>query len=524
MNPQNPQPAKGAGVNPVVGGWFHIVVLALGLAFMAWNAKDLYQLLIDPLPSPRSAQVLAGLDTLYSNLITEMERQRSDTQHSPAAASKRVEILLKLLETNLSDLHLSAEGMGDVRPYLGNASQYISMAELASWELRRMTREDNVHGMELEARANVIMAMAEIRAALQSVGAPTWDLVQFERDNRVWHIAINLGFGVLACGLLVYLFLDKRLKDLSAAESTAAYWAANPPPWAVGATAKPRTSDMVINLDDTMVVRTAPETAPGPAAPAPETAPSIQPEPASEAAATNLEGAKMLAGAAARSLHHDLTVINGYSDLLLESLPSDNPVSTDLRAIRRAGERANVLAGQLQAFSDSKPDRWESFDINNWLAEMRPRIEALVPPGVELLYSLGPAAGVVRGDPDRLEQAIKSLVLNATDAMPAGGELSIESAVVEPSPGEFWTSITVRDNGRGIDNASLRHLFDAKTSGIGPRNTGIGLPAVSAILEEHRGHVEVESAPGKGSSFHLMVPKPVAARGRAAGSGARTSR
>lgn len=522
MNPQFPQPAKCARVNPAVGGWFHVVVLALGLAFMAWNARDLYQLLIDPLPSPRSAQVLAGLDTLYSNLIVEIERQRSDTQHSPTAASKRVEILLKLLETGLSDLHLSAEGMSDERPYLGNASQYISEAELASWELRRMTREDNVHGIELEARANVIMAMAEIRAALQSVGAPTWGRLQVERDNRIRHIAGNLGFAVLVCGLLVYLFLDnRRLNDLSARESTAAHWGANPPPWAVGATAKPRTSDMVINLDDTMVVRTAPEPAPGPAGPPPETASSIWPEPVS--AATNLEGAKLLAGAAARSLHHDLTVINCYSDLLLESIPSDNPLSNDLRAIRRAGERANVLAGQLQTFSGSKPDRWESFDINDWLTEMRPRIEALVTPGVQLLYDLSPAAGVVRGDPDRLEQAIKSLVLNATDAMPAGGEMSIESAVVESSPGECWTSITVRDNGRGIDNASLRHLFDAKSDGLGPWSTGIGLPAVSAILEEHCGHLEVESVPGKGSSFHLMVPNPVAACGRTAGSCAQTS-
>lgn len=522
MNPQNAQPASGTGVHSVIGGWFHVVVLALGLAFMAWNSRDLYLLLADPLPSPRSAEVLAGLDTLYSNLITEMERQRSDTQHSPAAASKRVETLLKLLETNLADLHLSAEGMGDVRPYLGNASQYISMAELASWELRRMTREDNVRGMELEARANIVMAMAEIRAALQSVGAPTWDLVQYERDNRIKHIATNLGFGLLSCGMLVYLFLDKRLKDLSAAENAAAYWAANPPPWAVGASAKPRTSDMVINLDDTMVVRAeAPESEVRAATQAP---PMVEPEPAEEGAAANLEGAKLLAAAAARSLHHDLTVINGYSDLLLESLPGDTPARTDVQAIRRAGERANVLAGQLQAFSDAKPDRWESFEINGWLEQMRPRLEALIPPGVKLEYHSSPAAGVVRGDPDRLEQAVKSLVLNATDAMPSGGEVAIETGVAEPSAGEFWSTITVRDTGRGIDSAALRHLFDARTSGIGPRNTGIGLPAVAAILEEHRGHVEVESVPGKGSSFHLLIPKPVAARGRAPVAGARAAR
>ncbi len=524
MNPQNAQSARGAEIRSVIGGRFHIVVLALGLAFMAWNSKDLYQLLADPLPSPRSAEVHAGLDTLYSSLVTEMERQRSDTQHSAAAASKRIETLLKMLETNLADLHLSAEGMGDVRPYLGNASQYISMAELASWELRRMTREDNVHGMELEARANITMAMAEIRAALQSVGAPTWDLVQSERDNRIRHIAANLGFGLLAIGMLIYLFLDKRLKDLSEAENAAAYWAANPPPWAVGASAKPRTSDMVINLDDTMVVRAeVPGTEPRATAGQP---PVVQEEaePLEESVATNLEGARLLAGAAARSLHHDLTVINGYSDLLLESLPGDNPVRPDVQAIRRAGERANVLAGQLQAFSDSKPERWESFEINNWLEEMRPRVEALIPPGVQLRYSLNPAAGVARGDPDRLEQAIKSLVLNATDAMPSGGELSVETAVTEPSAGEFWSTITVRDTGRGIDNTALRHLFDAKTSGIGAGSTGIGLPAVASILEEHRGHVEVESVPGKGSSFHLLIPKLVAARPRQTASATRLSR
>jgi signal transduction histidine kinase len=458
--------------------------------------------------------VLEGLDQLYTNLLDEMDRQKSDPQKSPAAAAKRVDTLLKMYEGSMPDLHLNAEGMGDVRPALRRASEYLSLASLAGWELRRMTKDENVRGIESEARANMLMALSEIRAALSSVGAAPWDLVKFERDVRINHIAINLAFGGLVCGLLLYLFLDIRYKELEAAEALAA--AAAAPPWAVGAAPKARPADMVINLDDTMVVRSSAETLSEPpkgeGIRMPEAKPAKDKPAAQPAPGVSIDAARLLAGAAARSFHHDLTVINGYSDLLLDSLPGEDPIRSDLIAIRRAGERANVLAGQLHVFANSKPERWEQIDVNRWLESVRSRFEALLPADIQIHYDLGPAAGVVRGDPDQLEQALKSLILNASDAMPGGGTVRVHTALTEPAKGELWTSLTVSDTGRGMDAATLRRLFDSKSSPLPNRNSGIGLPSVASILEQHQGHVEVESQPGQGASFHLLLPRVSTAR------------
>ncbi len=503
MNPGMPSTQSRPKTSPAVGGLFHVAALAVALLFMAWNGRGLYVLLADPMPSPRSAVVLEGLDQLYANLVGEIERQKSDPQKSPSSAAKRVDTLLKLYESSMPTLHMNAEGMGEVRPTLRRASEYLSLASLAGWELRRMTKDENVRGIEAEARANIFMALSEIRAALSSVGAAPWDLVKFERNERIRHISINLAFGALICGLLLYLFLDVQYRDLEAADS----FMTNLPPWAVGATPKVRPADQVVNLDDTMVVRPSAETGSEPPRGEGIRMPARDKPALAAPPVGNTDAARQLAEAAARSFHHDLTVVNGYSDLLLDSLAGDDPIRSDLVAIRRAGERANVLAGQLQVFANSKPERWEQIDVNPWLESVRPRLEALLPEEIQLQCEFGPSAGTVSGDPSQLEQALKSLLLNASDAMPGGGAIRVRTAVSEPPKGEPWTVVTVSDTGRGMDAVTLRRLLDSQAGAALTRNSGIGLPSVAAILEQHNGHVEVESQPGRGASFQLLLPR-----------------
>lgn len=509
MNPEMPDPAR-TKPSPVVGSLLHVLTLAIGLFFVGWNGRDLYYLLVDPLPSPRSAVVHEGLENLYRTLLDEMDRQKSDPLQAPAAAAKRVEALLKIYEASMPELHLNAEGMGDVRPALRRASEYLSLASLAGWELRRMVKDENVKGMESEARANILMALSEIRSAVISVGAAPWDLVKYERDSRIQHIAINLGFGALCTGLLLYLFMDRRFKEMEAHDVMTSFAVANPPPWAVGGSAKPKTRDMVVTIDETSVVRGGTDSSA--AAPQSEGVrmPESKPAPVATMAAAEpahgTDAARQIAASAARSFQHDLTVINGYSDLLLDSIAEEDPIRLDLKAIRRAGERANVLAGQLQIYGNTKPDRWEQVDVNKWLESARTRFEALLPGEVKLGYDLSPHAGIVRGDPDHLEQAVKSLILNATNAMPSGGGLTLKTGFHEPSKGEFWTSITVTDTGLGIDAPRQRKILLPAPS-ENQVEPGLGLPVVTSILEQHQGHVELESQPGQGSSFHLLIPR-----------------
>lgn len=234
--------------------------------------------------------------------------------------------------------------------------------------------------------------------------------------------------------------------------------------------------------------------------------------------AAKMEAIGLLAGGIAHDFNNLLAAISGYSELLLLSLEPQHPLRNFVEEIKRGIDRGAALTRQLLAFSRRQLIQPEILNPNDILRELQPMLARLLGEDIDLLLKLAPELENIKMDRAQLEQVIMNLAVNARDAMPDGGRLTIETANVyldeaytashaEVTPGPY-VLITVADTGIGMDAAILSRVFEPffTTKGLG-RGTGLGLASVYGIIKQHQGHISVDSKPGRGTVFRIYLPQ-----------------
>ncbi|HUI40992.1 MAG TPA: ATP-binding protein [Terriglobia bacterium] len=223
-----------------------------------------------------------------------------------------------------------------------------------------------------------------------------------------------------------------------------------------------------------------------------------------------------LAGGVAHDFNNLLTVIGGHADLLLAGLDPHDPRRASIEEIRKAGQRAASLTRQLLAFSRRRAASEERLDLNALVESLGSMLRRLIGENIELITVPQPGVGYIFADPGRVEQVILNLVVNARDAMPAGGRVTIETAACEVGgngvtravvPGRYVT-LSVTDNGCGMDADTQSRMFEAFfTTKDAGKGTGLGLATVREVVRECGGGIEVESRVGQGSMFRVYFPR-----------------
>jgi two-component system cell cycle sensor histidine kinase/response regulator CckA len=234
--------------------------------------------------------------------------------------------------------------------------------------------------------------------------------------------------------------------------------------------------------------------------------------------AQKMEAVGQLAGGIAHDFNNLLTGMLSYSDLILQELHQGDPIRADLEQIRHAAQRAASLTRQLLAFSRRQVLQPKIHSVNTTVAELDGMLRRLLGSDVMLETELDPGLWYVLADPSQLEQVLVNLVVNARDAMPEGGRVTItaENAMLDAAAAErangvrpgAYVRLSVRDTGVGMDVATQARIFDpfftTKETGQG---TGLGLSTVYGIVEQSGGHIAVESAPGQGATFTIYLPR-----------------
>jgi two-component system cell cycle sensor histidine kinase/response regulator CckA len=233
--------------------------------------------------------------------------------------------------------------------------------------------------------------------------------------------------------------------------------------------------------------------------------------------AQKIEAVGRLAGGVAHDFNNLLQAIMGESDLMLLGLEPDDPSRHSVEAIRTTAGRAAALTRQLLAFSRKQILKPRLLDINTLVADLEDMLHRLIGEDIELSTSLAGDLAIVRADPGQIEQVLVNLAVNARDAMPEGGHLSIETANVELDE-EFvrehmgstegpHVRLAVADTGHGMDRETLSHIFEpfftTKERGKG---TGLGFATVYGIVKQSGGSVYVASEPGRGTTVSIYLP------------------
>lgn len=242
-----------------------------------------------------------------------------------------------------------------------------------------------------------------------------------------------------------------------------------------------------------------------------------------------MEAVGQLAGGVAHDFNNSLTVINGYSNLLMSSLPPNGPAREAATQIRHAGERAAGLTQQLLAFSRRTMIEPKVLDLNEIVDQIARLLRRLIGENITLVTALGPGPSRVRADPCQVEQVVMNLAINARDAMPDGGRLTIETreigldsdeAAFHPGlvPGRY-VRLTVADTGCGMTDEVKARIFEPffTTKEVG-KGTGLGLATVYGIVKAYGGHIGVDSQVGIGTTFRILLP--IAAEGTTGPAGA----
>jgi PAS domain S-box-containing protein len=233
--------------------------------------------------------------------------------------------------------------------------------------------------------------------------------------------------------------------------------------------------------------------------------------------AQKMEAVGRLAGGVAHDFNNLLTVINGYSDMVLDALPSHDPQREFISAIRESGDRAARLTHQLLAFSRKAIIEPKILDLNELIAESAKLLRRLIGEDIVLVVVPDQVPVRIKADPGQIEQVVMNLVVNGRDAMPTGGRLTIETRIIDigdddllmypgVNPGRY-ARISVADSGHGMTKEVKNKIFEPffTTKGLG-KGTGLGLAVVHGVVEQCGGHIAVESTVGVGTTFTLLFP------------------
>ncbi len=238
--------------------------------------------------------------------------------------------------------------------------------------------------------------------------------------------------------------------------------------------------------------------------------------------AQKMESIGRFAGGVAHDFNNILSAILGYSDLSLLELPQDHPLRESIEIIRESSRKAAMLTKQLLAFSRKQVMDPRPVDLNKIVESMSKMIERVIGEDIVLTLQQTPGEARVEADPAQIEQILMNLAVNARDAMPAGGRLTIQTATTvlttshtpDPqtaSPGPYVV-LSVNDTGDGIDPAIRDRVFEpfftTKEQGKG---TGLGLSTVYGIVNQHKGHIVLDTKPSEGTTFDIYFPAAKAA-------------
>ena len=234
-----------------------------------------------------------------------------------------------------------------------------------------------------------------------------------------------------------------------------------------------------------------------------------------------MEAVGRLAGGVAHDFNNILTAVLGYSELLLQRFPPSDPIHHHAEEIRKSAERAASLTQQLLAFSRRQPVQPRVLNLNELVADLNKMLGRLVGENIRMVTVCSPDLGHVRADAGQLQQIIMNLVVNARDAMPDGGALTIQTANVQldemyvrsypdVAPGDY-VMLAISDTGAGMTPEVKEHLFEPffTTKDVGG-GTGLGLAMCYGIVKQSGGHINVYSEPGQGTVFRIYLPRVTA--------------
>jgi signal transduction histidine kinase len=231
-----------------------------------------------------------------------------------------------------------------------------------------------------------------------------------------------------------------------------------------------------------------------------------------------LEAIGRLAGGVAHDFNNLLTVIGGYCDLVLKDHPLDDAIKLKIQEVRTAADRASALTRQLLAFSRKQVLQPRILNLNETVTELSKMLHRMIGEDIQLRTSLKDGLGNVKADPGQMEQVLMNLVVNARDAMPSGGTISIETADVyldesyarthvSATPGHY-VMLAVSDTGCGMDPETQQHAFEPffTTKGLG-KGTGLGLSTAYGIVKQSGGNIWLYSELDKGTTFKVYLPR-----------------
>ena len=229
-----------------------------------------------------------------------------------------------------------------------------------------------------------------------------------------------------------------------------------------------------------------------------------------------MEAIGRLAGGIAHDLNNLLSPILGYGELLLADTTAHDPRREMMEQVMKAGVGARDLVRQLLAFSRRQTLEYKPLDLNKILAGIAKLLRRTIREDIEIKIAQSPHIGPVMADIGQIEQVIMNLTVNAADAMPEGGELTIETAPAELDEShampyeevnpDAYVMLAISDTGCGMDEETRAQIFEPFFSTKGKQGTGLGLATVYGIVKQHRGNIWVESEPGAGTTFKVFLP------------------